>query len=250
MQAGIRIDPWWAALTVWAVVNAVNVLQAVGFLSRVWTGSRTINHLLGYAIVGFFLVYPLFNIFKFAVIDKETGVLSASNFVEFFGSAYYTVSFLNTLVVAVGGTLGAIGKLNKPMVAATEFLGGCGAFLTSAPPLVRGSSSAAVSTTRLEDLVTVARQFASLRTPGLTPAAFAQQCQQAYRGTFPPASVFRRFYTTPTPRYTGVSLLVHRLPYLEMHSLRGHWEDNDPERNPPALAAPDSPAASPADYSA
>jgi hypothetical protein len=51
MQVETRVDPWWAALTVWGVVNAVNVLQAAGFLSRVWTGSRAINHLLGYAIV-------------------------------------------------------------------------------------------------------------------------------------------------------------------------------------------------------
>ena len=51
MQVEARVDPWWAALTVWGVVNAVNVLQAAGFLSRVWTGSRAINHLLGYVIV-------------------------------------------------------------------------------------------------------------------------------------------------------------------------------------------------------
>ena len=51
MQVETRVNPWWAALTVWGVVNAVNVLQAAGFLSRVWTGSRDINHLLGYAIV-------------------------------------------------------------------------------------------------------------------------------------------------------------------------------------------------------
>ena len=41
----------WAALTVWVVVNAVNLLQAVGFLSRVWTGSMAINHLLGRVII-------------------------------------------------------------------------------------------------------------------------------------------------------------------------------------------------------
>lgn len=41
----------WAALTVWFVVNAVNVLQAVGFLSRVRTGSMAANHLLGYAMM-------------------------------------------------------------------------------------------------------------------------------------------------------------------------------------------------------
>jgi hypothetical protein len=42
----------WAAVTVWAVVNAVNVLQALGFLSRLRTGSMAANHVLGYAIIG------------------------------------------------------------------------------------------------------------------------------------------------------------------------------------------------------
>jgi hypothetical protein len=51
MQAQTSVDPRWAALTVWGVVNAVNVLQAAGFLSRVRTGSRAINHLLGYVII-------------------------------------------------------------------------------------------------------------------------------------------------------------------------------------------------------
>ena len=51
MQAKIRVDPWWAALTVWGVVNSVNVLQAVGFLSRVLTSNMAINHLLGYVII-------------------------------------------------------------------------------------------------------------------------------------------------------------------------------------------------------
>jgi hypothetical protein len=51
MQAQTMADTWWAALTVWGVVNAVNLLQAAGFLSRVPTGSRSINHLLGYVII-------------------------------------------------------------------------------------------------------------------------------------------------------------------------------------------------------
>jgi len=51
MQGQTGVDPWWAALTVWGVVNATNVLQAVGFLSRVRTRSMAINHLLGYAII-------------------------------------------------------------------------------------------------------------------------------------------------------------------------------------------------------
>ena len=51
MEAQMGVNPWWAAFTVWGVVNAVNVLQAVGFLSRVSTGSMAINHLLGRVII-------------------------------------------------------------------------------------------------------------------------------------------------------------------------------------------------------
>ena len=51
VQAQTNVDPWWAALTEWCVVNAVNVLQAAGFLSRVRTGSMAINHLLGYIMI-------------------------------------------------------------------------------------------------------------------------------------------------------------------------------------------------------
>jgi len=52
MQAQTGGIPWWAVLTVWGVVNAVNILQAAGFLSRVSTGSMTVNHLLGRVIIG------------------------------------------------------------------------------------------------------------------------------------------------------------------------------------------------------
>ena len=48
-------------------------------------------------------------------------------------------------------------------------------------------------------------------------------------GSFPPAIVFTRFYPTPTPRYAGVSLFVHLLPYIEQVSLREQWPVGDPE---------------------
>ena len=51
MKAQTHVNPWWAALTVWGVVNAVNVLQAAGFLSRVYTNSMAINHILGYVMI-------------------------------------------------------------------------------------------------------------------------------------------------------------------------------------------------------
>lgn len=47
-----HISPWWAAVVVWIVVNAVNILQAAGFLSRLRTGSLAINHALGYVMMG------------------------------------------------------------------------------------------------------------------------------------------------------------------------------------------------------
>ncbi len=78
-----------------------------------------------------------------------------------------------------------IGSLGKPMVLADEFLGGCGVFLTGYSELCsRGIPAAAVSTTRLSDLVAVVRQFADVRKPGVTPISFARQSEQVYRGTF------------------------------------------------------------------
>ena len=78
-----------------------------------------------------------------------------------------------------------IGLLGKPMLVANEFLGGCGGFLTRYSALcTRGIPAAAVSSTRLSDLVLVARQFASVRQTHITPAVFAQRCEQVYRITF------------------------------------------------------------------
>jgi phosphatidylserine synthase len=52
MEGQMTVRPWWAALTVWGVVNAVNLLQAAGFLSRVPTGSLAVNHVLGRVMIG------------------------------------------------------------------------------------------------------------------------------------------------------------------------------------------------------
>ena len=45
------VTPWWAALTVWGIVNMVNLLQAAGFLSRLPAGSRAINRVLGTVMI-------------------------------------------------------------------------------------------------------------------------------------------------------------------------------------------------------
>jgi hypothetical protein len=90
-----------------------------------------------------------------------------------------------TLDWALRTPLVEIGSLGKPLVVANEFLGGCGVFLTGCSALRnRGVPAVAVSTTRLSDLVAVVRQFATVRRPGVTPASFARQCEQAYRETF------------------------------------------------------------------
>lgn len=51
MRTQTSSGPWWAALTVWAVVNTVNLLQSFGFLSRIPAGSMATNHLLGYVMI-------------------------------------------------------------------------------------------------------------------------------------------------------------------------------------------------------
>ena len=96
-----------------------------------------------------------------------------------------------TMTLAWGLTrpLVEIGQLGKPTLVADEYLGGSGVFLTGYSQLcTRQLPAAAVSTTRLADLVAVARQFADVRRPGTTPASFAQQCEKVYRETFAAAS--------------------------------------------------------------
>lgn len=96
--------------------------------------------------------------------------------------------YVLTLTWNLQGAITTIGKLGKPTVVADEFLGGSGAFLCGYSDLCqRGLSAAAVSTTRLDDLVAVARCFADVKKPGTTPASFAKQCWQTYRKTFPKA---------------------------------------------------------------
>jgi hypothetical protein len=94
--------------------------------------------------------------------------------------------YVMTLVWNQRAAITAIAKLGKPTVVANEFLGGCGTFLTGYSELCsRGVPAAAVSTTRLSDLVVVARQFVDAGKPGMTADRFAKQCELAYRGTFP-----------------------------------------------------------------
>lgn len=51
MQDKYAAVSMWAVMTVWLVVNAVNALQGIGFLSRVLTGAMVINYYLGFVIM-------------------------------------------------------------------------------------------------------------------------------------------------------------------------------------------------------
>ncbi|MBL7154018.1 MAG: twin-arginine translocation signal domain-containing protein [Phycisphaerae bacterium] len=90
--------------------------------------------------------------------------------------------YVVTLDWGLGGAIAQIGGLGKPMIVATEFLGGCGVFLTRYSELCsRGVPAGAVSSTRLSDLVAVAGEFANVRKAGVTAESFARRCEEVYR---------------------------------------------------------------------
>lgn len=65
----------------------------------------TIVTVLGFAIVLIFLIYPLFDVFKYSFTDKDTGALSLSNWKEFFSRAYYMRAFGHSMFIALFTTL-------------------------------------------------------------------------------------------------------------------------------------------------
>ena len=120
--------------------------------------------------------------FQPVTIDQPTdlsGVLALRDQVAGF------LVYVMTLDWAQCQTVTAIGQLHKPLLVADEFLGGCGAFLVACSGLpAQGIQATAISTTRLDDLIQVARVFGQLRQPGLTAAQFAERCTAVYRETF------------------------------------------------------------------
>lgn len=92
--------------------------------------------------------------------------------------------YVVTLSWPLTGAITEIGKVGKPMVLADEYLGGSGVFLIGYSRLCRQEMPACgVATTRMSDLVSVARCFADVK-PGTTSEAFARRCQEVYRKTF------------------------------------------------------------------
>jgi len=96
------------------------------------------------------------------------------------------LAYFVTLSWSLMGLLRQIGKLGKPMIVADEYMGGSGAFLCGYGSLLgQNTPAGAVSATRPEDLVAVARCFADVNRPDTTPASFARRCWEVYRETFP-----------------------------------------------------------------
>ncbi|MEI6388928.1 MAG: iron ABC transporter permease [Spirochaetota bacterium] len=58
----------------------------------------------GFAIVAVFLVWPLSDVFRYSFTDKESGLLSFSNWVEFLSRKYYLRAFLHSMFIAVSTT--------------------------------------------------------------------------------------------------------------------------------------------------
>ena len=89
MQIQTSVGPWWAALAVWGVVNTVNILQAVGFVSRVFTRSLAANHVLGYVMIA--LAIP-------AIVAMIAFVRAGAGWLHWVGPAVFLV-FIALMVV-------------------------------------------------------------------------------------------------------------------------------------------------------
>ena len=90
MESQASVDPYWAAITVWVVVNAVNLLQAAGFISRVYTGNQRINHILGYVMIA--LAIP-------AAVALVAFLRSGASWLFWLGPAVYIAFIVVEIVV-------------------------------------------------------------------------------------------------------------------------------------------------------
>jgi iron(III) transport system permease protein len=58
----------------------------------------------GFIIVAVFLIYPLFDIFRFSFLDKSTGAFSLGNYAAFFSKRYYYNAFIHSMIMALATT--------------------------------------------------------------------------------------------------------------------------------------------------
>ena len=64
--------------------------------------------LSGFVIFAFLILMPVFNIVRESFFDAKTGNFGLGNYLTFFTSPYYLQALFNSLVVSIGGTLGAV----------------------------------------------------------------------------------------------------------------------------------------------
>ena len=118
--------------------------------------------------------------------------------------------YVMTLDWAQSKEIADIALLKRPTLLVDEFLGGCGSFLTTLSGLrVQGIPVAAVSTVRMDDIVTVARVFRDLKRPGMTAASFARKCEDVYRTTFAAGGELKCI--DDTVPLTGIAECVEKL---------------------------------------
>ena len=60
---------------------------------------------LGFAFLGMFLIYPLFQVFSASFLDAEGTALTFSNYTKMLGRPFYRAAIANTLEIGVAATL-------------------------------------------------------------------------------------------------------------------------------------------------
>lgn len=90
MNEQILVNPRWAVLVTWGIVNLVNLMQSAGFFSRVLTKNLAINHVLGYVMI--VLAIP-------AVLALAAFIRAGADWLQWIGLAVFLV-FL-ALMIAV-----------------------------------------------------------------------------------------------------------------------------------------------------
>lgn len=70
----------------------------------IWTGVLA----LAFAVVAVFLVWPLFSVFTASFTDNRTGEPTLANYLKVLGHPYYLRALLNSIIVGIGGMIGAM----------------------------------------------------------------------------------------------------------------------------------------------
>jgi iron(III) transport system permease protein len=87
-------------------------------IARPRFGFWTMVMVLAFAVLGVLLVWPLSSIFSASFIDNTTRAFTLGNYVRVLGQSYFQTALVNSLIVGVGGMLGAM-LLGVPLAALT-----------------------------------------------------------------------------------------------------------------------------------